>query len=254
MFGRRVAARLRLTVSEDGVVVSAPQRTPMRVVHEFVLENWQWVKQQRDRLSARAKSLALAPGSLIRIYGVHRRLTIENRETGSTLDSIAEQRVSQVRDDGSLASKIRFELVDEILIAKVSDEVFRHLEMEPTRFGASYTRALARFAEAEARLHLAERVRHWSQVMGLHPSGISFRKQKTRWGSCSSDGHISLNWKLIFAPEAVIDYVVIHELAHLRHQNHSQQFWNLVLQFDPAAHSHRKWLRAHQHETKLFGK
>lgn len=266
VFGRRVAPRLKLTVSEDGVLVTAPQRISMRAIHEFVLENWHWVQQQLDRRTKKLMMKALVPGALVRIYGVHRKLVIENRETGNQLDSansvsteisteISGPKIDHVpqTSDDTLAAQIRFELFDAILVGKVSADVFQRLNMDPMRYTASYQRALVRFAEGEARLHLAERIRHWSAKMGLYPTGISFRKQKTRWGSCSSNGHISLNWKLIFAPEAVIDYVVIHELAHLRHQNHSPAFWQLVEQYDPEAQRHRRWLRAHQNETHLFG-
>lgn len=264
VFGRRVAARLKLTVSEDGVLVTVPRRMPLKSVHEFVLENWEWVTSQKKKLEARASKRTFVPGAMVRIYGEFRRLTVENRETGEVLDSAidledrplnetsSEAGDEPTRADDSLSSQLRFELVGQALVARVSSAVYRQLATRPTAFQDSYSRAVGRFAEAEARLHLEDRVRYWSTRMGLQPTGLSFRRQKTRWGSCSSEGHVSLNWKLVFAPEAVIDYVVIHELAHLKHQNHSAQFWDLVEQYDPQAQSHRRWLRIHQNETRWF--
>lgn len=264
VFGRRVAARLKLTVSEEGVLVTAPNKMPLRSVHEFVLENWEWVASQKKKLEARAPKQTLGPGAMVRVYGEFRRLTIENRETGEVLDSASEiadgpesETGSETGDEAvgpgdSLSSQLRFELVDQVLVARVSSDVYRQLAKQPAAFQASYSRAVSRFAEAEARLHVADRVRHWAGCMGLQPSGISFRRQKTRWGSCSSEGHLSLNWKLVFAPEEVIDYVVIHELAHLKHQDHSKNFWDLVEKYDPEARLHRRWLRDHQSETRIF--
>jgi predicted metal-dependent hydrolase len=112
--------------------------------------------------------------------------------------------------------------------------------------------AIAKFYDVQARLHLQERVEYYSNEMGVNPTGLSFRRQKTRWGSCSSLGHISFNWKLVFAPERVIDYLVIHELAHLVHANHSNRFWDLVKKHDPECRVHRRWLRDHQSETEFL--
>lgn len=255
VFGRRVAARLKLTVSEDRVLVTAPSKMPLRLIHEFVLENWDWVASQKKKLEARAPKRTLGPGAFVRVYGEHRRVVFENRDTGEILDSCESSlsgAASERKDDGALSSVLRFEIAGDLLLARVSAEVHARVAAAPEGFEESIARALCRFAEAEARLHLTDRVRYWSGQMGMRPSGISFRRQKTRWGSCSSEGHVSLNWKLIFAPEAVIDYVVIHELAHLKHQDHSKDFWDLVEKYDPEARLHRRWLRDHQNETRIF--
>lgn len=93
---------------------------------------------------------------------------------------------------------------------------------------ADIINALHKLYKAEAKSYISKRQSEISQEMGLFPDKLSFRNQKTRWGSCSSRGEISYNWKLIAAPGAWVDYVVIHETAHLKHLNHSQQFWSLV--------------------------
>ncbi len=80
---------------------------------------------------------------------------------------------------------------------------------------------------------------------GFKLSRVRIRDQSTRWGSCSrSTGNISLNFRLLLAPEPVRDYVIIHELAHLKHANHSKSFWKLVESADPKFMENRKWLRA----------
>jgi predicted metal-dependent hydrolase len=72
---------------------------------------------------------------------------------------------------------------------------------------------------------------------------MSIREQKTRWGSCSKKGNLNFNWKLIMSPPWVIDYVVIHEICHLRHLNHSKEYWALVEYYMPEYKSAREWLK-----------
>jgi predicted metal-dependent hydrolase len=84
--------------------------------------------------------------------------------------------------------------------------------------------------------------------MDIRFNNLTIRGQRTRWGSCSRKGNLSFNWKLIMAPNAVIDYVIIHELAHIKEMNHSKNFWNVVAVQCPHYKKHRKWLREHDAE------
>jgi predicted metal-dependent hydrolase len=106
-----------------------------------------------------------------------------------------------------------------------------------------YLPLLKKFYRREAEKFLTERIRLWSHEMDLAFGRLSFRNQKTRWGSCNSRGDISLNWKLISAPLSVIDSVLIHELAHRRHMNHSPAFWSLVERYCPDHEIADQWLR-----------
>ncbi len=92
----------------------------------------------------------------------------------------------------------------------------------------------------------AQRVSYWSQMSGLKPKLVKLRDAKTRWGSCGANGIINLNWRLIMAPIWIIDYVAVHELAHLAVPNHSKYFWQRVYKIIPEAQCKdaRKWLRA----------
>jgi len=109
--------------------------------------------------------------------------------------------------------------------------------------------ALERWYRAEAVRLISERVDRLTSHMGVHCQRIVIRGQKTRWGSCSHKKNLSFNWKLMMAPEPVIDYVVVHELAHLKEMNHSKRFWELVAQHCHGWREHKKWLR--QHEENL---
>lgn len=98
---------------------------------------------------------------------------------------------------------------------------------------AGLSEKLKKFYKKQAELYLTERMQLWSQVTNLKPQKLIFRSNQTRWGSCSSQKHISLNWKLICQSQSLIDYVIVHELCHLKHLNHSMEFWSLVESFLP---------------------
>lgn len=83
----------------------------------------------------------------------------------------------------------------------------------------------------QAEAYLMQRLNYWQNRMGLYSSSLKIKGYKRRWGSCSGSRQITFNWKLIFADDELIDYVVIHEIAHLQHMNHSKSFWLLVEQY-----------------------
>lgn len=107
-----------------------------------------------------------------------------------------------------------------------------------------------RYIEA-AKAYFPKRVSYFLPLTGGSFGRISIRGQKTRWGSCSAKGTLSFNWRLMLAPPAVLDYVVVHELCHLTHMDHSKDFWALVERVCPDYRTHRKWLKEHGHELVL---
>lgn len=91
---------------------------------------------------------------------------------------------------------------------------------------------------------LPQRVFELASLHGFEPTKVCVRNQRSRWGSCSRRGTVSLNWRLIQTPESVRDYIILHELAHLRHMNHSSKFWKLVAQICPDHHAAEAWLKS----------
>lgn len=102
-----------------------------------------------------------------------------------------------------------------------------------------------------ARIQFENRVAHFHQITGGNYTSVTIRDQKSRWGSCSSRGTLSFNYRLIFAPPVILDYVVVHELCHLTHMNHSRDFWDMVASVMPEYKLHRTWLKEHGHELTL---
>jgi predicted metal-dependent hydrolase len=103
--------------------------------------------------------------------------------------------------------------------------------------------ALVKWYRERARYVFEERTSFYSRMLKLYPGTIRIKEQKTMWGSCSGRGNINYNWRLIMAPIDILDYVVVHELCHLKHKNHSKEFWNLVESIFPDYSQNRKWLR-----------
>jgi predicted metal-dependent hydrolase len=127
--------------------------------------------------------------------------------------------------------------------------VQRHVEwvarqrarLTPSAFGTDERLALRERARTELPARLLEIAAHH----GLGVTGVSIRNQRTRWGSCGRDGKISLNWRLVLMPAAVRDYVLIHELMHLKRLDHSPAYWKLVASACPGYRDARQWLRTH---------
>lgn len=90
---------------------------------------------------------------------------------------------------------------------------------------------------------ITEMAQHYSRISGWKYKTININSAQTRWGSCSSSGSINFSWKLILAPREVVEYVVVHELAHITEKNHSPRFWNKVQSLMPDYKTHEKWLK-----------
>ena len=90
---------------------------------------------------------------------------------------------------------------------------------------------------------IESRVNAYKKAMGVTIGWITIRNQKTRWGSCSSEKNLNFNWKLILAPPEVLDYVVVHELCHLKEMNHSKAFWDEVGKVMPEYETYKLWLK-----------
>jgi predicted metal-dependent hydrolase len=126
--------------------------------------------------------------------------------------------------------------------------VARHLDWVARERARLQTRSQLSFEERHtlrqrARIELPARLLELAALHDLTVTRVSVRNQRTRWGSCGRDGHISLNWRLVLMPMAVRDYVLVHELMHLRRLDHSRAYWRLVAAACPGYREARQWLR-----------
>lgn len=102
---------------------------------------------------------------------------------------------------------------------------------------------LMAFLKTEARTALAQAVDRHAATLAVTPAKLTLRDTRSRWGSCSARGDLMFSWRLVMAPDAVLDYVAAHEVAHLVEMNHSRAFWNTVARTCPGYEAPRKWLR-----------
>jgi predicted metal-dependent hydrolase len=122
------------------------------------------------------------------------------------------------------------------------------ISVGPLRFPAKPDQSdLRPMVEEQMRVHAAKvlppRTMEKATEFDLEPRSVTVRNQSTRWGSCSHAGRLSLNWRLVQLPPAVCDYVIIHELMHLKELNHSRRFWELVAKACPDYKAHETWLK-----------
>jgi predicted metal-dependent hydrolase len=124
-------------------------------------------------------------------------------------------------------------------------------EARKVRVGNEAERAaLERDLRKEARAVFKARIKARANEMDVRPTSLQVRDQKSRWGSASKDGALSLSWRLILCPPQILDYLVVHELAHLRYGGHGKRFWQLVEKHYGDHRAARKWLRDHNDEVR----
>ncbi len=104
--------------------------------------------------------------------------------------------------------------------------------------------AIEKWYREVAREILTDKVHFYRKYIGKSVGDIRIKEQKTRWGSCSSKGNLNFNWKIVMAPDEIMDYLVVHELCHLLHMNHSKEFWESVAKIMPDYKEGESWLKA----------
>jgi predicted metal-dependent hydrolase len=219
------ARRLRLTVQADGVEVVAPVRVREPEILRFVERHRHWVL---DKVSRLRRTLAAHPG--------------QSRLAAAGLIPYRGRPVELRIAPASIRTMVRYQDGFEVeLSARIPDH-----ERE-----AAIEAALSHWLRRQARLDAERFIARHGPRHRLVPKGLRIKDQKQIWGSCSARGLINLNWRLILAPESVFEYVVVHELCHLRVPNHQPEFWRLVAEILPGYGSERRWLRANGHLLTL---
>lgn len=207
---RTARKTIALIVNAQGqLIVRAPKRVSNQQIWAFIEEKQDWITQKqaaaREKL-ARTETHGFAPGETFLYLG-----------TGYPLEIVPATRPALSLVNG----------------------VFRLSKNAAPRALDAFTR----WYRQQARLVLEERAKVLAAQHQLKYERIKISSARTRWGSCSSLGTLSFTWRLVMAPLPVIDYVVVHELAHLQEKNHSSRFWDKVAAMMPDYAARRRWLK-----------
>lgn len=210
-----------LTVRDSqSLEVAAPAKMKLADVDEVVRERAHWVRKKWAmfaELERARRDATFEPGELWPFRGSTYPLHISERADAKSGSVVLDGKLN-VTIPGGLSGNARREAVRAALWA---------------------------WYRRDAERWLRERVDHYSARYGFAPRALKVKDVKSRWGSCSVNGNLNFNWRLVLAPPPVVDYVVVHELCHLRHPNHSKRFWNLVRSILPDYETQKAWLRTH---------
>ncbi len=220
--------RKTIAISFDGdgnLIVKAPYFVRNDEIDHFVRSKEDWIDATAVRLRNERKK---RESSRLRL------------ESGDILPYLGEKRVlSVVRENRKRA--------------KISRVMERILLFVPYEADYEYRReALVKWYRKEAADIISEKAGEYALLLHVTYQDIRIKDQKSRWGSCSGRGNLNFNWRLVMAPEPVLDYVVVHELCHLRYMDHSERFWTLVSGVCPAFKQYRKWLKEYGDSLYLF--
>jgi predicted metal-dependent hydrolase len=204
---------LRIDAVERIVELVLPPGVPASNGLRFLASKRRWIAA---RLASLPRPVPFAEGAIVPVTGVPHRICREIA-AGAPPVAIVDGEIRVGGDPMHLARRVRDYLV------------------------------------AMARTELARRARHLAPRIGQKVARVTVRDTKSRWGSCSGRGNLSFSWRLILAPEPVIDYVVAHEVAHLAEMNHGPRFWRLVESLSPDSATPRAWLRRHRGQLLSYG-
>ena len=200
---------IALIIQPDGeLLVRAPQRATKKQINEMVDQHVDWIAKKQAK--ARAAQKAFAP-----------RQFIEGEKFPFLGEIYTLQLVKNVKPILDLNGD--FQLAQSAM--GQAELIFE------------------KWYKGQARKVFLDRVEFYSSEYGFNYSKLRLSSARTRWGSCSSKGTLSLTWRLVMAPMKIIDYVVVHELSHLREHNHSSKFWAQVGAILPDYKARRKWLK-----------
>ncbi len=210
---------ISLHIKEDGkIVIYVPYRTPKWEIQKFIGEKQSWIVEKKSEKEKRIKEAEkkFLPGERFLYLGEWYPLEMQESSSQGPPLTLAFGKFILNHDH----------------IAEARD-------------------LFCNWYKKEAREKITERVDYYSNKFELPPEGIKITNAKSRWGSCSRENRLSFSWRMIMASVAVIDYVLIHELVHIREKNHSKKFWNYLESLLPDYRRHRQWLRENGHLLQL---
>lgn len=218
---RRFSSTISIT-PEKGVVVSVPPWVSLSAIEDMVREKTDWIIKTINRLGGMKiqKKKRYVDGETHLYFGEEYPLAV-------------------IPTVGIATARLNF-LHNQF-------EVKVPVHHTPARQRKDLKEAMVRWYLDNGKRIISEKVRHFTNLLGVEHNRIVLKKVSSIWGSCSRKNNLNFNRKLIMAPHKVVDYVVIHEVCHLVHHHHRKSFWNLVKSFDPDYKNHVRWLKQNHH-------
>ncbi|WP_159817262.1 M48 family metallopeptidase [Colwellia sp. 20A7] len=225
---------LSLQVKQGLVFVRAPHHVDEKFISLFIKKKSAWLKAKITEQNQTADLCCdFTQGSKLFLFGQLVTLNIVFAESAEKLDSknsvfLAEAVTEQPTLTVKLPTRIQHKKLDKLSLAMA---VKKQLEC---------------FLKQQAEDIILPKVEFYAKLTKLDYKSIKIRQYRARWGSCNSRGELSFNYLLMMLPMQVIDYVIVHELCHLRYLNHSKHFWQLVAQHFPNYIEAQQWVKTHQ--------
>lgn len=232
---RRVTLRV---IPGQGLVVSVPKRFLRREIPALVEAHRDWAEAALADLARTTPAACLAwPPEVLELAALGRSVRVQLPGPADAPSAwTGEVRSSQPRPGKARPGKARPGK------ARFVDNLTLRVDVSPES-RAAFATAIAAALRAEARRCLVPQLAFLAERHDLSYERVAVRGQRTVWGSCSSRGTISLNYKLLFLPPGLVNYVLLHELAHTRHLDHSKAFWQLLATLDPTTREREQELR-----------
>lgn len=222
---RRTGRKKTISIAvQDGmVVILAPKHVPSREIKDLIARKASWLRKTLlthiDRQKAQERRFV--DGETFAYLGKEYRLRVL-----AGLDPNPRLRGDRI-------------------------EIHAPLGLPPERLSRSVRAAFLRWYKERAEAVTTARTSHYAGLMAVRPQRIMLRDYKSMWGKCTAAGAITYNWKLVMAPTEIVDYIVVHELAHLHHLDHSPRFWSQVEAILPDYRARRDWLKLHGHRLTI---
>ncbi len=215
------AKYLRLTVASDGLRLTVPRFATSLQVNNFLNKHKSWISNNLERVGS-IKKVAFVTGEVVSLMGEEyalKRFYMDSNRTHVKI-SVEEKTIYVFAKESEQSTEIR------------------------AAFIASLKKILTKY--------IAEKVQYYMEPIGVKYQRISLREQRSRWGSCSSKGNLNFNWKIALAPKEVMEYVIVHEVAHLKEHNHSKNYWQIVRELMPGYTYPKDWLKKNAFNLEIL--
>ena len=207
---------LRIDPSRNTAVLTHPRETSTSIIKNFIQNHLNWLS---DKLSQIPNRVEFCDGAVLPILGEHYVIRHCPENFGNVWIQLNESNLPM-----------------DLCVSGMSEHIPRRIKD---------------WIKIKAREEMRTRSQNYAKILDRNINKVTVKDTKSRWGSCSSKGEINYNWKIIMAPDKIIDYLIVHELCHMIHFNHSKQFWSKVQEYISDYKERRLWLKNNSYRLSL---